>query len=147
LVLSSHLIVMNPQTSSQNPNPKEDDVIDLTAGTGGPVTNEAETRVDIDDVTGKRLLIYKVDELPNQYGKGTYLRLHAIVETTGQKVYFPVPSRRGRDIIKRIGSLKAQIDQGKKVRTVIIRERCVYYRYTLGTVPYERAQRREGGRK
>jgi hypothetical protein len=140
---------MSPQIQNPNPNPREDDVIDLTEETTQQAEEETEKRVRIDDVAGKTLLIYRAEELPSRFGKGTYFRIYAEIEDTRQKVTFTVPNRRGRDIVEHLRKLKSQIDQGKKVRARIIRETYQYYRYVLGAVP--RAKRTEqssgGGRK
>jgi hypothetical protein len=136
---------MSSQT--QNPSPK-DDVIDLAEATAESATNETEARVKIDDVAGKTLLIYRAEELQSRFGKGTYFRLYAQIEETGQKVSFTVPNRRGRDIVEHMRKLKSQIDQGRKVRARIIRESYQYYRYVLGAVPpAKRASGPPGGGK
>jgi hypothetical protein len=144
MVFLNAMSVPNPNPT---PNPSNDDVIDLV-GPADSATEEAEVRVRIDDVAGKTLLIYRAEELPSRFGKGTYFRLYAEVEETGQKVTFTVPNRHGRDIVEHMRRLKAQINQGKKVRARIIRETYHYHRYVLGA-PSKRAQRTSdgGGRK
>ncbi len=138
---------MSSQIRNSSPSPKEDDVIDLAAGPTGSAAEEAEARVRIDDVAGKTILIYRAEELPSRFGKGTYFRLYAQIEDTGQKVTFTVPNRQARDIIEHLRRLKSQIDQGKKVRARIIRETYQYYRYVLGAPPANRVPRSSGGSK
>ena len=132
-------------SQTQEPEQKKDDVIDLTAWTTGPDEKETEERVRIDDVAGKTLLIYRAEELPSRFGKGTYFRLHALIEETDQRVTFTVPNRQGRDIVEHMRRLKAQIDQGKKVRARIIRETYQYHRYVLGAVPPSRGTAKSSG--
>jgi hypothetical protein len=127
------LNAMSSQTQNPNQNPKGGDVIDLTEATAEPATEEVEARVRIDDIAGKTILIYRAEELPSRFGKGTYFRLHAQIEDTGRRVVFAVPNRQGRDIVEHMRRLKSQIDQGRKVRARIIRETYHYHRYVLGT--------------
>ena len=118
-------------------------MIDLTEVTTESTAEETESRVKIDDVAGKTLLIYRAEELPSRFGKGTYFRLFAQIEDTGQKVTFTVPNRRARDIVEHMRKLKSQLDQGKKVRARIIRETYHYHRYVLGVAPAAKGTRQK----
>jgi hypothetical protein len=140
---------MSSRNQSSNPIPRKDDVIDLAEPLPESAVNETEARVRIDDVTGKTLLIYRAEELPSRFGKGTYFQLFAQIEETGQKVTFTVPNRNGRDIVEHMRKLKSQIDQGKRVRARIIRETYHYHRYVLGVAPPAKKtqQSSEGGRR
>jgi hypothetical protein len=145
--MSSH--VQNPN-QSQTTDPRKDEIIDYSPALLGIVTgSEGELQVTIEDVIGKAIIINKIEELPSKYDGETYLRVHVEEEGTGRLLSFPVPRRRGRELAEALRALKPLLDQGKRIRTVVLRARYYdYYHYVLAAPrPPRYPGKNKGGKK
>jgi hypothetical protein len=145
---------MSSQVQPQNQNQsqtaeRKGEVIDFSPALIDAVPgSEGELQVTIEDVVGKTIIIDRIEELPSKYDNATYLRVHAEEEGTGRLLSFPVPRKRGNELAEALRALKPLLDQGKRIRTMILRARYYdYYHYVLAVPPSPRYRNRSRGEK
>ena len=148
---------MSVQTQSQNPNqnqtadPKKGEIIDYSPALIDAIPgSEGELQVTIEDVVGKTIIINRIEELPSKYDNSTYMRVHVEEENTGRPLSFPVPRKRGKQLMEHLRALKPLLDKGKRIRARILRARYYdYYYYVLAApeAPRRSGFSRRGGRK
>ena len=138
------------QNQNQAPDQRKGEIVDYSPALIGAVPgSEGELQVTIEDVVGKSIIINKIEELPSKYDGETYLRVHVEEEGTGRLLSFPVPRKRGRELAEALRALKPLLEQGKRIRTTILRARYSdYYHYVLAAPRSSRYRNRSrGGRK
>jgi hypothetical protein len=137
------------QNPNQTANPQKGEVVDFSPALIGIAPgSEGELQVTIEDVLNKTIIINRIEELPSKYEEGTYLRVHVEEERTGRLLSFPVPRKRGRELTEHLKALRPLLEQGKRIRAMIMRARYYdYYHYVLAAPPSSRYRARRRGER